>query len=73
MSVPNWLVTRVLGEAVIATATARQTATEIHAQGRDHYDAPAWRAAVADAHRATDTAEQIGISPQAVLDASKAP
>ncbi|KIQ62690.1 hypothetical protein TR51_27375 [Kitasatospora griseola] len=72
MTIPNWLANRVLADAAIATASARQTAAEIHRQGRDHYDDPTWRAAVALAHRATDKAEEIGISPQAVLDASKA-
>lgn len=72
MTIPTWLASRVLADAAIATATARQTATEIHEQGRDHYDDPTWRAAVAAAHRATDVAEELGIGPQAVLDASKA-
>lgn len=68
---PDWLINRVLADAAIATATARQTATEIHAEGRDHWDDPKWRAAVADAHRAGDKAEEIGIAPQTILDASK--
>ncbi|MFI5768560.1 hypothetical protein ACIA74_08395 [Streptomyces sp. NPDC051658] len=72
MPIPTWLTSRVLADAAIATATARQTATTIHDQGRDHYDAPTWRAALADAHRATDKAEEIGIDPQDILDASKA-
>ncbi|WP_035839055.1 hypothetical protein [Kitasatospora azatica] len=72
MSVPTWLASRVLADAAIATANARQAATEIHDQGRDHYDDLTWRAAVVKAHRATDKAEEIGISPQGVLDASKA-
>lgn len=72
MANPEWLTNRVLAEAAMATATARQIATEIHDQGRDHYDDPTWRAAVAAAHRATDKAEEIGIDPQIVLDASKA-
>ncbi|NEC15089.1 hypothetical protein G3I34_23030 [Streptomyces sp. SID8014] len=69
---PTWLTARVLADAAIATATARQTATEIHDQGRDHNDDPTWRTAVAAAHRATDQAAEIGIDPQTVLDASKA-
>ncbi|MFI9783237.1 hypothetical protein ACIHEI_06955 [Kitasatospora sp. NPDC051984] len=72
MSVPSWLAERVRAEAVIATAGARQIATEIHDQGRDHYDDPTWRVAVVAALRATDKAEEIGISPQSILDASKA-
>ncbi|MGW1409426.1 hypothetical protein [Streptomyces sp. NPDC002403] len=72
MSLPSWLTSRVLADAAIATATARQTATEIHEQGRDHYDDPTWRSAVAKAHRATDKAEEIGIDPQDIFDASKA-
>ena len=69
---PSWLTSRVLADAAIATATARQTATEIHEHGHNHYDDPTWRCAVAAAHRAMDKAEAIGISAQAVLDASKA-
>jgi hypothetical protein len=70
---PAWLPARVLADAAIATANARQTATDIHDQGRDHFDDPAWRTAVAEAHRTCDKAEEIGISRQTVLDASKAP
>lgn len=72
MSAPAWLTNRVLTDAAIATACARQAATEIHNQGRDHYSDPTWRAAVAEAHRATDKAEEIGIDPQTVLAASRA-
>ncbi len=72
MAIPEWLTNRVLADAAIATAYARQTATDIHDQGRDHYSDPTWRAAVTDAHRASDKAEEIGIDPQTILDASKA-
>ncbi|WP_331735293.1 hypothetical protein OG590_40175 (plasmid) [Streptomyces goshikiensis] len=72
MPIPTWLASRVLANAAIAAAEARQTATEIHDLGRDHYNDPTWRTVLAEAHRATDKAEQIGISPQAILDASKA-
>ncbi|WP_327223007.1 hypothetical protein OG229_02365 [Streptomyces platensis] len=72
MALPTWLTSRVLTDAAIATATARQTATNIHAQGRDHHNDPTWREALAEAHRATDKAEEIGMDPQAILDASKA-
>ncbi|MFF7023023.1 hypothetical protein ACFY97_18720 [Streptomyces klenkii] len=72
MSLPTWLASRVLADAAIAMANARQTATEIHDQGRDHYYDPNWRTAVTKARRAIDKAEEIGIDPQTVLDASKA-
>ncbi|BCK74031.1 hypothetical protein Srufu_079840 (plasmid) [Streptomyces libani subsp. rufus] len=72
MALPTWLTGRILADAAIATATARQTATDIREQGRDHYNDPTWRTAVTTAVRATDKAEEIGIDPQTVLDASKA-
>uniref|UniRef100_UPI0030E20027 hypothetical protein n=1 Tax=Streptomyces tubercidicus TaxID=47759 RepID=UPI0030E20027 len=72
MPLPAWLTSRVLADAAIATATARQTATNIHEQGRDHRNDPTWREALAEAHRTTDKAEEIGIDPQTILDASKA-
>ncbi|MFK0179611.1 hypothetical protein ACIQVR_26995 [Streptomyces xanthochromogenes] len=71
MSLPIWLTNRVLSDAAIAVAHARQTATDLHDQGRDHRDDPAWRAAVTHACQATDKALKLGIDPQAVLDASK--
>lgn len=72
MTLPTWLTARVLADAAIATATARQTATDIHEQGRDHFFDPTWRKALTEAHRATDKAREIGIDPQTILDASKA-
>ncbi|MFD7922515.1 hypothetical protein ACFV3R_25225 [Streptomyces sp. NPDC059740] len=72
MALPAWLTSRVRADAALATAHARQTATDIHAQGRDHYDDPTWLAAIADAHRAVDKALEIGIDPHDFLDASKA-
>jgi hypothetical protein len=72
MAHPKWLIESVLSDAAIATANARRVAAEIRAQGRDHYNDPTWRDAAATAQRATDKAEEIGISPQAILDASKA-
>ncbi|MFJ4879938.1 hypothetical protein ACIP93_32690 [Streptomyces sp. NPDC088745] len=72
MAHPNWLTSRVRADAAIATANARQTATDLHAQGRDHYTDPTWRTAVADAHRAVDKAEEIGLDTHDILDASKA-
>ncbi|MEW9521778.1 hypothetical protein [Streptomyces tubercidicus] len=72
MPLPAWLTSRVLADAAIATATARQTATNIHEQGRDHFHDPTWREALNAAHRATDKAAEIGIDPQTVLEASKA-
>jgi hypothetical protein len=68
---PIWLTNRVKADAATATANARQTATDVQAQGRDHYTDPDWRDAVADAQRAVDKAEEIGLSTHDVLDASK--
>lgn len=73
MPLPEWLTARVLADAAIATATARQTATNIHNQGHDHHDDPTWRSAVTEAVHRCDKAEEIGISRQTILDASKAP
>ena len=72
MPLPTWITQRVLADAVIATANARQTATELHAQGRDHFTDPTWRKALAEVHRTGDKAEEIGIDPQTIGDASKA-
>lgn len=71
MPLPAWLPARVLADAAIATANARQTATNIHQQGRDHFHDPTWRAALATAQQATAKARDIGIDPQTILDASK--
>lgn len=71
MSLPTWLTQRVLADAALATANARQTATEIHDRGGDHFSDPTWLDAVAEVHRTGDKAEEIGIDRQTIGDASK--
>lgn len=72
MPLPAWITNRVTAEAAVATAHARQTATNLHDQGLDHLYDPSWRAAVEAARLASEKAEEIGISPQTILTASKA-
>ncbi|MBY8886829.1 hypothetical protein K7472_18435 [Streptomyces sp. PTM05] len=60
----------ILNRAAKASANARNIASDLHKQGRDHFNDPTWREAMKDVNSAFDAAYEAGYDHQDIGDAA---